>query len=155
MTYSVETITDSSQEEMLDFLRDHENYTLFLLGNFENYGATLTEAPLSGNFKLIRFVNKVVGVFCLTRKGNLLIETPLRESIFDTVLRACQQEPVPLKGVVGNWEFCGRFWEYLKTKKVIKKEVFASKEILYTVDLKKQNFSPQPNVNGVNLRFFI
>jgi hypothetical protein len=73
MRYSVETVTQSSQHEMLNFLKEHENYTLFLLGNFENYGATLTDAPYSGNFKLIRSQDQVVGVFCLTRKGNLLI----------------------------------------------------------------------------------
>ena len=49
MRYSVETVTQSSQDEMFNFLKEHENYTLFLLGNFENYGATLTDAPYSGN----------------------------------------------------------------------------------------------------------
>lgn len=146
MRYSVETVTQSSQHEMLNFLKEHENYTLFLLGNFENYGVTLTDAPYSGNFKLIRSQNLIAGVFCLTRKGNLLIETILQEPIFDIVLDACNQESMPLKGVVGNWNFCGPFWEYLKTKKIIQKEVFASKEILYSIDLYKHDFSPQPNV---------
>lgn len=146
MRYSVETVTQSSQHEMLNFLKEHENYTLFLLSNFESYGATLTEAPYSGNFKLIRSQGRVVGVFCLTRKGNLLIETILQEPIFDIVVEACHQESMILKGVVGNWNFCGPFWEYLKIKKVIQKEVFASKEILYSIDLYKHNFLHQPNV---------
>ncbi len=146
MRYSVETVSQSSQDEMLNFLIAHENYTLFLLGNFENYGAMLTNAPYSGNFKLIRSQGQVVGVFCLTRKGNLLIETILQEPIFDVVLDACHQESMTLKGVVGNWNFCGPFWEYLKIKKIIQKEVFASKEILYSIDLHKHNFLPQPDV---------
>lgn len=146
MQYSVETVTQSSQYEMLNFLKGHENYTLFLLGNFENYGAILTEAPYSGNFKLIRAQGQVIGVFCLTRKGNLLIETILQEPIFDIVLDACHQESMPLKGVVGNWDFCGPFWEYLKAKKIIQKEVFTSKEILYSIDLDKHDFLPQPHV---------
>lgn len=54
MQYSVEAVTQLSKQEMLDFLKEHENYALFLLGNFENYGAILTENPYSGNFKLIR-----------------------------------------------------------------------------------------------------
>lgn len=146
MIYSVETVTSSSQHEMLNFLKEHENYTLFLLGNFENYGATLTDAPYSGNFKLIRSQGQVVGVFCLTRKGNLLIETILRESIFDIVLNVCHQELISLKGVVGNWDFCEPFWKYLKDKKIIQKEVFTSKEILYSIVLNKHNFLPQDNV---------
>lgn len=154
MTYSVEAVSSSSQQEMRDFLKSHENYSLFLLGNFENYGPTLTDAPYSGNFKLIRLHNKVIGVFCLTRKGNLLIETTHRESIFDVVLEACQKESMPLKGVVGNWEFCKPFWEYLKAKKIIQKEVFISKEVLYSVDLKEQKFSSQPNVRILTERDF-
>lgn len=45
MRYSVETVSQSSQHEMLSFLKEHENDNLFLLGNFENYGATLTMLP--------------------------------------------------------------------------------------------------------------
>lgn len=146
MRYSVETITQSSQHEMLNFLKEHENYTLFLLSNFESYGTTLTEAPYSGNFKLIRSQGRVVGVFCLTRKGNLLIESILQEPIFDIVIDACHQESMTLKGVVGNWNFCGPFWKYLKTKQIIQKEIFTSKEILYSVDLYNHDFLPQPNI---------
>lgn len=146
MIYSVENVTSPSQYEMLNFLKEHENYTLFLLSNFENYGATLTDAPYSGNFMLIRSQGQVVGVFCLTRKGNLLIETILREPIFDIVLNACHQELIPLKGVVGSWNFCEPFWKYLKAKKIIQKEVFTSKEILYSIVLNKHNFLPQDNV---------
>jgi uncharacterized protein YegL len=62
------------------------------------------------------------------------------------VLDACHQEPMPLKGLVGNWNFCEPFWKYLKAKKIIQKEVFASGEILYSVDLYKHNFLPQRNV---------
>jgi hypothetical protein len=126
MEYSIEKVTQSSQQEMLNFLKEHENYTLFLLGNFENYGAILADAPYSGNFKLIRSRERVIGVFCLTQKGNLLIETILQEPIFDILLDACLQEPMPLKGVVGNWNFCGPFWEYLKAKKIIQKEALRS-----------------------------
>lgn len=146
MQYSVENVSPSSQQEMLNFLREHENYSLFLLGNFESYGIKLTEAPYSGNFKLIRSFDKIVGIFCLTRKGNLLIEATVQEPIFDIVLEACHQEPVPLKGLIGSWDLCGPFWEYLKTKKIIQKEIFTSKEVLYGVELGMQDSPVQSNV---------
>jgi predicted GNAT family acetyltransferase len=146
MQYTVEAVDHRSEQEMFIFLKAHENSTLFLLGNYENYGATLTEAPYSGNFKLIRSKGRVIGVFCLSRSGNLLIEATEKKAIFDLVLEACLQEPMPLKGVVGNWNFCAPFWDYLKAKKIIGKEVFTSKEILYSVDLGKQEFPPQPHV---------
>jgi hypothetical protein len=129
----------------LNFLKKYENYSLFLLSNFESYGPNLTQTPYSGNFKLIYFQGEVVAVFCLTLKGNLLIETVLREPIYDSVLEACLQEPIPLKRLVGDWDFCGPFWEYLKAKKLIQKELFTSKEVLYNVDVQKQNFLPQSN----------
>ncbi len=90
------------------------NITKILILMFEAY---------SGNFKLIRSQGQVVGVLCLTRKGNLLIETILQESIFDIVLEACHQESIPLKGVFGNLNFSGPFLEYLKMKKIIQKVI--------------------------------
>jgi hypothetical protein len=69
MRYSVEIVTQSSQHEMLTFLKEHKNYALFLLGNFENYGAILTVAPYSGNFKLIRSQGQVIRSLLPHSKG--------------------------------------------------------------------------------------
>jgi|GEM_PF-270460 len=142
----VEKISSSNQDEMIAFLKRHENYSLFLLGNFENYGVMLSEAPYSGNFKLIRSSNEIVAVFCLAKKGSLLIQSIIREAVFDLVLTSCIEEGIPLTGLVGDWEFCHIFWQFLKDKKVIQKETFTSKEILYQVDLSKISSLPQPNV---------
>jgi RimJ/RimL family protein N-acetyltransferase len=92
--------------------------------------------PYSGNFKLIRSSKGIVGVFCLTRCGNLLIQTDTRD--FDQIFAACQVENIPIRGLLGEWGLCSEFWDYLKKKEVIKKEIFASKEILYVVDLRIQ-----------------
>lgn len=45
MQYLIEKVNDANKSEMLEFLKQHENYTLFLLGNFENYGFKISEAP--------------------------------------------------------------------------------------------------------------
>lgn len=131
-------------DPMIAFLKKHENYSLFLLGNLENYGPRLTEAPFSGNYKVIRNGDEIIAVFCLTRKGNILIQSTVQEPIFDRVLAACKEENLPINGVVGQWEFCKPFWDYLKSKKVIEKETFTSKEILYTLNL--HDFPSQDNV---------
>lgn len=146
MQYQIEPINNSNQFEMLEFLKQHENYTLFLLGNFENYGFKLSQAPYSGNFKLIRSHDEIVGVFSLTKKGSLLIEVKARDSIFEIVLKSCLEESISLTGLVGNWEFCNPFWNFLKNKKIIQTETFNSKEILYSVDLSNVSSLPQPNV---------
>lgn len=79
MDYFVETASASSQRSMLEFLKERENYTLFLLENF----------------KLIRSLEKIVGVFCLTKSGNLLIEASVKEPIFETVFKSlpCRINP--------------------------------------------------------------
>ena len=146
MEYLVEAVDHSSQSAMLHFLREHENYSLFLLGNFENHGLTLSEAPYSGNFKLIRTSDKIVAVFCLTKKGSLLIESTVREPIFESLLASCQEESIFITGVIGNWDFCHSFWNYLKERKIIQQELFHSKETLYSVDLSRRSPLPQSNV---------
>lgn len=144
--FSVENVTDDTQKDMIDFLKRHDNYSLFLLGNFENYGATLSEQPYSGNFKLIRSLDEIVSVFCLTKKGSLLIQSVVHEPVFEIVLASCLEEALPLTGLVGDWDFCHLFWKFLKHKKVIQSETFVSKEILYNIDLSKVLHHPQPNV---------
>jgi RimJ/RimL family protein N-acetyltransferase len=144
--FSVEKVSPDTQEEMVDFLKRHENYSLFLLGNFENYGAILSDSPYSGNFKLIRSSDEIVSVFCLTKKGSLLIQSVILEPIFDFVLASCLQEPIPITGLVGNWDFCQLFWKFLKQKALIQSETFASKEILYKLDLSKISYPLNPDV---------
>ncbi len=136
MNFIIENFTPSSEEKMLHFLKEHENTSLFLLGNFESYGPYIGSSPFSGNYKLIRSSDKIIGVFALTKKGNLFIESAIPESLFDKVIDACQEEGIPIEGLFGNWEVCSPFWSHLKKKKVIQKETYAQKEILYTINPK-------------------
>ncbi len=142
----VEMVSEDTREEMIAFLKRHDNYSLFLLGNFENYGATISESPYSGNFKIIRLYDEIITVFCLTKKGNLLIQSVIKEPIFDLVLASCLEEPMPLNGLVGDWDFCHIFWKFVKDKKVIQHETFTSKEILYQIDLNNMPCVSQSNV---------
>ena len=144
--FKVEKISPENQEQMIAFLRDHDDYSLFLLGNFENYGSSLADAPYSGNYKLIRSDNEIIAVFCLTKKGSLLIQSVVRDPIFDIVLASCHEEKISITGLVGDWEFCHVFWQFLKDKKIIQTEAFTSKEILYHTNVSQIFPIPQPNV---------
>lgn len=117
-----------------------------MLNNLEHYGPNLTEASYSGNFKLIRSANKVVSVFCLSRKGNLLVTASEKEPLFEVILEACRQESILLQGVVGNWSFCSPFWKFLKSKNIIQREVFTEKEVLYAIDLNMHAFPTHSSV---------
>ncbi len=147
--FSVESVNENTQKEMIAFLKHHENYSLFLLANFEKFGATRSEQPYSGNFKLIRSLGEIVSVFCLSKKGSLFIQSIVHEPVFEIVLASCLKELLPLTGLVGDWNFCHLFWKFLKHKGIIQKETFASKEILYAVDLSNLSHHPQTNVRSL------
>jgi len=144
--FQIEAVSSENQENIIAFLKNHSDYSLFLLGNFENYGAHLGESPYSGNYKLIRFDNEIVAVFCLTKKGGLLIQSIVSQPVFDIVLADCLEEKIPIKGLVGDWEFCHVFWQFLKEKRIIQTETFTSKEILYQADPSQALASQQLNV---------
>jgi|SRR5579862_436367 len=138
-------IDPSSKKELVEFLKAHEEYTLFLLSNLEMYGPALSTALYSGNYKIIRNQEKIVAAFCLARNGALLIHSTFPSTlVFPLVLAACQEEPLAITGLLGEWEFSHAFWKLLKDKKIIRKEAFTSKEILYTL-LPAEIFSPSPS----------
>jgi predicted GNAT family acetyltransferase len=132
--FTIENVTESSEAPMCEFLKGHENYSLFLLSNFLSCGRSLTDEPNSGNFKLIKQFGKIVGVFCLTRRKNFLVQSDVSEPVFSLVLEACKKEPIPIEGVLGDWDFCNPFWQFLKSKGIIGQETYTSKEILYTLN---------------------
>lgn len=142
MPYAIENVQLTSKNEMLSYLKKHEERSLFLLGNCEAHGFKLNEAPHSGNYKLIRDATGVVGVFCLTKRGNLIIQSDVHEAIYDQLLDACKKEPIALSGLIGDWAFTSGFWNYLKDKKAIQKESYSSKEILYSIDLQIEMSQP-------------
>ena len=155
MKYTVEPVQESSVEDAVRFLKRHDDYTLFLLGNLEEHGYRLSDEPNSGNFQLIKEGERIAAVFCLTQRGNLLIQSEVRQPIFELVLREVQKENIQLKGLLGEWEFCSLLWSFLKEKNVIKQETFASKEVLYRMDLQKLAFPRQKNVRFLQAGDFL
>ncbi|MDP1836442.1 MAG: GNAT family N-acetyltransferase [Chlamydiales bacterium] len=135
MPLIVEKITAANQEEATSFLLRYEDTAVFLLGNLAEHGPRLCSHVNSGNFKLIRQNDKVVSVFCLTRRGNLLIQSSLTHSIFEYVIASCKEEPNVIRGGIGEWDVAKEFWLYLKNHEIIKKDNFHSKQINYALNL--------------------
>jgi GrpB-like predicted nucleotidyltransferase (UPF0157 family) len=109
----VELLNESNAADAVSFLMDNENFSLFLLGNLEAHGPKLTSAPNSGNFKLIRCDGKVVAVFSLTRRGNLVIQSSLTDDwIMEKILSASKEECLPILGLLGEWGFVRNFGIY-------------------------------------------
>ena len=143
----IEAVTESSLQDAIAFLRKHEDFSLFLLGNLEAHGHKLTSAPNSGNFKLIRHGGKIVAVFCLTRRGNLLVQSEISDRrLSEKILTASQEEQLPILGLLGPWDFCQSLWNLFREKAIILNDSLVAKNILYTLDPSKQMVSDEPHV---------
>lgn len=142
-----ETVNEKTKPALIAFLRKHNEYTLFLLSNLENFGWQLSDHPYSGAYKVVRKEDQIIAAFSLTKKGTLLIHGEESSSdLFDLILEACKEEKIPLTGVIGEWEFCSSFWEFLKKKQLIQKETFVEKEFLYALKLGDYGFNTDPDV---------
>ncbi|MCE5318395.1 MAG: GNAT family N-acetyltransferase [Parachlamydia sp.] len=130
---TVERVNEANSNEVIPYLKKHENSSLFLLGNAEQYGWNLVDSPYSGNYKLMRKGGKIAGVFCLYRSGSLMVQS--EERCFDLILDACREEHIPIKGCLGEWEYSFSLWSHLQNKKWIAAETYRSKEVLYTLEL--------------------
>lgn len=144
--YKIENVTANTAEEMHQFLKRHEETTLFLQSNYRDCGYALTKKQNSGNYKIIRSEGNVVAVFALCRRGTLLIESEEGDTpIFQLILSACKQESIPLTGIIGEWSISSNLWSYLKDNNMIKEETFRSKEVLYSLVIDKYITSPHPD----------
>lgn len=142
-----ENVTAASKDELVGFLKKNEEYSLFLLSNMEAYGLQLSDELYSGNFKIVREKDKIVAAFCLTKKGTLLLSSIKQsDSIFDAILKACEEERIAISGILGEWEFAYDLWNVLKQKKMIQRETFIEKEVLYTLDVEKTSYFSEPDV---------
>jgi predicted GNAT family acetyltransferase len=99
----VEPLIESRRDEALAFLRDRRETSLYLLSNLAEYGPVLTEHLNSGNFKVVVDGDRVVAVFVLTRRGNLVAQCDEADAIANLILDACETEPIALQGFVSRW----------------------------------------------------
>ena len=145
--YTIRKVDETSHEGVVAFLKRHEDYALFLLGNLDVYGCKLTYEPYSGNFKQIEEAGKIVGVFCLTRSGSILIVSKIQtDALFEQILESCKEENIAIRALLGDWAFCSPFWAFLKKQGIITVENFIGKmgkEVLYSLDLSKEKVLPQ------------
>lgn len=155
MRLSCEMVTSESRDELIGFLKENEEYSLFLLSNLETYGLGLSDGLYSGNFKLLRHTGKTVAAFCLAKTGTLLVQSIKQDNeVYEAIITACLEEKIPLSGVLGEWEFASGLWHRLKQKKIIQQETFVEKEILYTLDVEKTAYTSEPDARLLQVADF-
>ena len=118
------------------FLESYSDTTLFLLSSLATYGTRLDEARNSGNFKCVHAGTEIRAVFCVNRRGNLLLETGGRRDFTAQIVGACLSEPVALRGVLGEWRAANAVWEYLRDERGYVEE-YASREFLFRLELER------------------
>jgi predicted GNAT family acetyltransferase len=106
-------VTDSDLQRVRAFLESHVDTSLFLLSTLAALGPRLGHHLNSGNFRLIEADGQIVAVFCLTRRGNLLVQAGGRTDLAEQIFEACETEPIEVRGVVGEWPLAEALWKLL------------------------------------------
>jgi predicted GNAT family acetyltransferase len=97
-----------------DFLEAHVETSLFLLSNLALFGPRLGDHWNSGNYRLVEEDGQIVAVFCLTRRGNVLVQAGGRSDLADSILEACESEAIEVRGVAGEWSTAEAIWSLLR-----------------------------------------
>jgi GNAT superfamily N-acetyltransferase len=136
----IHSVTDENLSEVKAFLEKYRETALFLLSILETRGPSLTEDLNSGNYKCLKSPEGLQGVFCLTRRGNLLVQT--EGDFTDEVLEACRKEELPIGGVLGEWETAHSLWEALLTRDSSLQTTYQNKTVLLSLPLSSQPRGP-------------
>jgi ribosomal protein S18 acetylase RimI-like enzyme len=91
-------------------------------------------------------------VFCLTRRGTLLVQAGGRADLAEAILEACESEPIEVCGVAGEWPVAAALWELLLADPRFEPGPNCSKDLLYRLPL-VDTFASSPRLpDGVSVR---
>lgn len=130
----IRNVETDDLERVRGFLEAHVDTSLFLLSNLAIFGPRLTDHPNSGNYRLVAEKGRVVAVFCLTRRGNLLVQARGRTDLAESILEACEAETIEVSGVAGEWPTAAALWELLRADPRFE-PTLSSKDVLYRLPL--------------------
>jgi len=136
----IDPVSDNNLTEVKAFLEKYRETSLFLLSNLEAHGSSLSDELNSGNFKCLKSPEGLQGVFCLTRRGNLLAQTEGDCTV--EILEACQEEEILIGGVLGEWETAQSLWEELLSRDSSLQTTYQSKALLLSLSLSSQPRGP-------------
>src|SRR4030081_3805902 len=106
-------VTDSDIERVRAFLESHVDTSLFLLSTLAALGPRLGSHLNSGNFRVMQEGARLPSVFCLTRRGNLLVQAGGRVDLAEQIFEDCETEPMEVRGIVGEWPTAEALWKLL------------------------------------------
>ena len=109
----IRDVTEADLQGVRAFLEEHVDASLFLLSNLALNGPRAGEHPFSGTFRLAEEDGRIAAVFCLTRRGNLLVQAGGRDDLAQAILTACNDQPMAVCGIVGEWPIARALWRLL------------------------------------------
>lgn len=110
-------ITRERVDDATAFLERRTETALFLLANLAAFGPAAGAEPYSGDFKgLVDTAGRLVGVFCLTRSGVLLVDTHGRPDVGGVVFEACRSTGICVQAVIGERNAADAIWPLVKTQ---------------------------------------
>ena len=133
----IEPFSEIRRSEILYYLRSHFDCTMFLLDNLENFGASRGQNPNSGNYKIIVSADEIMGVFCATNRGNIILHLEpdiLDGALVERILDEVVAEPIPIQGVIGNWEAAKLLSTAIVYNGIWQKYSYESKELTFVLD---------------------
>ncbi len=150
----IQNVTLASMDQCFAFLNKHEDSSQFLINNLREHGPKLTAHHNSGNFKTVKSGDEVKGVFCLTRRGNLIAQLDL--NCAEAVVDSLKSEPVALKGFIGDWKSLEPVLTLYRKLHPDYLPTYESKEILYSYALTANDSKVQhdPRVRFLEERDF-
>jgi predicted GNAT family acetyltransferase len=148
----IRNVATGDLERVRGFLEAHVETSLFLLSNLAIFGPRLGEAWNSGNYQLVEEDGHIVAVFCLTRRGNLLVQSAGRTDLAEAIMEACESEPIEVCGVAGEWAIAAAIWNLLRADPWFEPG-HGSKDVLYRLALgNADDFTPGHAPPGVTVR---
>ena len=130
----IKRLNHENQAEAELFLEKHENTSQFLINNLKEHGPNLTDHHNSGNFKVIFQGDLIKAVFCLSRRGNLIVQSD--DDYSEMIIKDCENEEISLKGFIGERDSIEPVYKYFQKIKPCYKPIYESQEILYSYELK-------------------
>ncbi|MCB9024775.1 MAG: GNAT family N-acetyltransferase [Bdellovibrionaceae bacterium] len=131
----VEIVDEKNLKNCIDFLEARKETCLFLLGNMKDYGFRKGEHLSSGNYRVLKRHDKIVCVFSMTRRSNLIIQSDALDDYSPEIAEAVKEDNIEIKGIIGPWKDTWLFKSYLETSSGKFKTNFVSKEKMYSLPL--------------------
>lgn len=151
----IHDVTDSDLERVRGFLEAHLDSSLFLLSNLAVFGPRSGEHPNSGTYRCAVEDGRIVAVFSLTRRGNLLVQAAGRADLAEAIVQACEADAVEVTGVIGDWLTAQAAWR-LVCEDAHLQPTQTQKDVLFSLSLTDPAGSilPEGTVRALNATDF-